>query len=88
MRQSVLRRDSIEDVNMCGLTVATQRDCIRDVARFATFVGHLPISVRRGIRRFQSITDFCGRLSNQPIDPSARSIESRNWMVPTICSHI
>lgn len=51
---SPLRQLLIEDMNMRRFSPATQRNYIRDVGRFATFLGRLPdTATAQDVRRFQ-----------------------------------
>lgn len=51
---SPLRRRLIEDMNMRHFAMETQRNYIRDVGRFATFLGRPPdTAIAEDVRRFQ-----------------------------------
>jgi len=51
---SPLRRRLIEDMNMRNFAMETQRNYIRDVGRFATFLGRPPdTAIAEDVRRFQ-----------------------------------
>src|SRR5688500_19941055 len=51
---SPLRQRLIEDMNMRHFAMATQRNYIRDVGRFATFLGRPPdTAIAEDVRRFQ-----------------------------------
>ena len=53
-RTSPLRERLIEDMNMRNFSIATQRNYIRDVGRFATFLGRSPeTATADDLRRFQ-----------------------------------
>src|SRR5215470_8095210 len=51
---SPLRQRLIDDMNIRGFSLETQRNYIRDVGRFATFLGHSPdTATADDVRQFQ-----------------------------------
>ena len=74
---SLLRRRMLEDMAMRGLGEETQRDYLRFVSSFATFLGRaLDTATAEDIRRFQVHQTESGAQPQQLSHPALASLRS------------